>query len=57
MSHTGALPGVCADAYMASDCDGSGAASTVIALTAPAPSLWCRPGITRQCGRNGVAWQ
>ena len=51
------MPRVCADAYMGSDCDGPGAASTVIALTEPAPSLWCRPGMTRQRGRNGVAWQ
>ena len=57
MSHTSALPGVCADAYMGSDCDGPGAASTVIALTEPAPSLWCRPDMTRQGDRKRVAWQ
>ena len=57
MRHTSALPRVCADAYMCSDCDGPGAASTVIALTEPASSLWCRPDMTRQGGRKRMAWQ
>jgi hypothetical protein len=29
----------------------------VIALTTPASSLWCRPGMTRRRDKERVAWQ